>query len=95
MSYTKDSVIEEMNRIIEMSQALCKETTGHEFIAGKCVHCGALCEDCHGTGYITVDTFNGEHDQYQSLCECMLPTLEESDNYDPSEQYARNKYAHQ
>lgn len=78
-----------MNSIREKSQELCKEMTGHTFVSGQCKDCGATCTECDGTGYITVDTFNGEHDQYQSLCICMMPAIESED---ASEQYARNKY---
>jgi hypothetical protein len=37
------------------------------------------CKNCLDTGYITVDTFNGEHDQYESLCECRLSECDDED----------------
>ncbi len=45
----------------------------HTFVDGKC-DCGKPCPACHGTKFITVDTFNGEHDQYETMCECSVPT---------------------
>lgn len=38
------------------------------------------CPFCHGAGYVEVDTFNGEHDQYKQVCDCMLS--DEEDYYD-------------
>lgn len=36
-----------------------------------------VCEHCGGTGYITVDPLDGEHEQYQARCECNLPEEED------------------
>lgn len=38
-----------------------------------------VCEDCGGSGFITVDVFDGEHDQYTSRCECNLPVESDED----------------
>ena len=31
-----------------------------------------ICKDCNGTGFITVDDFNGDHVQYESKCDCQI-----------------------
>lgn len=63
----------ELNSIKMENEELYPEDQEHEceFIDGECA-CGKVCPQCNGEKKTTTDTFNGEHGQYESVCECSL-----------------------
>lgn len=57
----------------------------HQFIEGHCVSCRADCPGCNGTGLVEIDTFNGEHGQYTTRCECNLGNADGDNDETPCE----------